>query len=117
MATTAGSPEDRASAMCRAYVAFAKECPGHAAVMFQLGLLNQEDPAFIQQSSRAFAQLSATLAKAAPANAAKLSQATRTLWSAVHGLVALKMLTPKEADEIISFAVRAVVSELRRDST
>ncbi|MEM7268742.1 MAG: TetR-like C-terminal domain-containing protein [Pseudomonadota bacterium] len=108
--------EDRVAAMCAAYVAFGKREPGRLAVMFRLELIDEGDEHFLKESSRAFGCFEEALrrAAAAPVNDTEVNRAAKTLWAAMHGLLALRMIPEQEADELISFAVSSVLGGLQR---
>lgn len=114
-AAASSSPQDEVIAMCRAYVEMGKNNPGHAAIMFRLDQLNDSDPRFRKRAFHAFDLLSKALARAAPqgVEATHISYATKTLWAAMHGLVALRMIEDQEAEEIVRFAVRTLLAGTR----
>lgn len=110
-ATTA---EAQLTAMCRAYAAIGRTAPGHASIMFQLDLLDQDDPAFRHEAIGAFDLFKEVLAQAASdtADPDMVSQAAKLLWAATHGIVTLKMIPPDEAETLITFAVQASLARL-----
>jgi len=115
-AATSSDPEDRVVAMCQTYVEMGVHDPGHTVIMFRLDLLDDRDQRFREQSLHAFDLFGNALMRAAPQNAdaAQISYAARTLWAAMHGLVALEMIKDQEAEELIRFAVRTLLAGIRR---
>jgi len=114
-ATTSHDPEDRVVAMCQAYRAMGASDPGHTAIMFRLELLDQSDQRFQEQASCAFALFAEALRQAASPRVddAQISYAVKTLCATMHGLVVLEMIEDREAEELIRFAVRALVAGIR----
>jgi AcrR family transcriptional regulator len=75
-----------------AYVEFAQEHPGHFAVMFSPGLLDEDDPALIEARGRSFAVLTSGVdAMAADGRLADARAAVVAGWSLVHGLATLAL--------------------------
>lgn len=114
-AASAHDPPDVVISMCRAYVESGASDPGYAAVMFRLDLLNADDEPFRECAFHAFDLLKMAVAKAAPeaADPAQISIATKALWAAMHGIVALPMIEDQEAEVIIRSAVGAHLARLR----
>ena len=115
-ATGGTGPEAEVAAMCRAYVQFARDDPGPAAVMFRLDVLDPSEAAFRAQAFAAFDGLSAAIARAVPGDVApdQITRGTRVLWAAMQGLVALPMIDAAEAEETIDFAVRTLLAGMRQ---
>lgn len=114
-ATASRDSEDRVVAMCQAYRAMGVNDPGYASIMFRVELLDESDQGFQEQASRAFGLFEKALKQAASrsVDAVKISYAARTLWATMHGLVDLKMIKDREAEELIHFAVRALLAGIR----
>ena len=114
-AAAARDTEDKVVAMCQAYRAMGVSDPGYAAIMFRLELLDESDHRFQEQSFRAFDLFAEALRQAASrgVDAVQISYAARTLWATMHGLVDLKMINDREAEELIRFAVRTLLAGIR----
>lgn len=75
-----------------AYVAFARDHPGHFAVMFSPGLLDEDDSALVEARSRSFAVLTSGVdAMAAEGRLDDARAAVVAGWSLVHGLATLAL--------------------------
>jgi AcrR family transcriptional regulator len=75
-----------------AYVAFARDHPGHFAVMFSPGLLDEGDPALAEARGRSFGVLTAGVdALAADGRLEDSRAAVVAGWSLVHGLATLAL--------------------------
>jgi AcrR family transcriptional regulator len=75
-----------------AYVAFARDHPGHFAVMFSPGLLDESDPGLIGARGRSFAVLTGGVdALAAEGRLEDARAAVVAGWSLVHGLATLAL--------------------------
>jgi AcrR family transcriptional regulator len=75
-----------------AYVAFARDHPGHFAVMFSPGLLDEDDPALNEAKERTFAVLTGGVdALAASGRLEDARAAAVAGWSLVHGLATLAL--------------------------
>jgi AcrR family transcriptional regulator len=75
-----------------AYVAFARDHPGHFAVMFSPGLLDEDDPALTEARGRSFAVLTSGVDALAPEGRLEDARAAVVAgWSLVHGLAALAL--------------------------
>ncbi|MEL6234542.1 MAG: TetR-like C-terminal domain-containing protein [Pseudomonadota bacterium] len=105
-------PRDKVIARCRAYIAICVEEPGQALVMFRPELVNDSDPLFQERAVQTFALFRDAVARAAipDANASQVGQIAKTLWSMMHGLQALRMITDAEAEGLIRFAVGAMLA-------
>ncbi len=105
-------PVEKVIALCRTYVEMGTHHPGCAAVMFRLDVLDDCDARFRESSFHAFDQLSHAVADAAPPGTKedRIQTASKTLWAAMHGLLALDMIADDEAEEILSFAVRTLLA-------
>lgn len=114
-AKAARSSEERVVAMCQAYRALGVNEPGYAAIMFRVELLDESDPRFQEQASRAFDLFAETLKQAASRSVdeVKISYAARMLWATMHGLVDLDIMEDREADELIRFSVSIVLAGIR----
>ncbi|WP_419907143.1 TetR/AcrR family transcriptional regulator [Hoeflea sp.] len=114
-AATSHDTEDKVVAMCQAYRAMGTSDPGHASIMFRLELLDESDQRFQEQASRAFDLFAGALRQAASqsVDAVQISYAAKTLWATMHGLVDLKMIKDREAEELIRFAVRTLLAGIR----
>lgn len=114
-AAAAGDPEDRVVAMCQAYRTMGVSDPGYTAIMFRLELLDENDQRFREQSSCAFALFAEALKQATSrsVDTAQITYAAKTLWATMHGLVVLELIKDREAEELIRFAVRALLAAIR----
>ncbi|MEM9106962.1 MAG: TetR-like C-terminal domain-containing protein [Pseudomonadota bacterium] len=114
-AATSRDTEDKVVAMCQAYRAMGVSNPGYAAIMFRLELLDESDQGFREKSLRAFDLFAETLKQAASPSVdpIQISYAARTLWATMHGLVDLRMIKDREAEELIRFAVRTLLAGIR----
>lgn len=75
-----------------AYVTFARDHPGHFAVMFAPGLLDEDDPALVEARGRTFAVLTSGVdALAAEGRLEDARAAVVAGWSLVHGLATLAL--------------------------
>lgn len=110
-----GDPENQVIAICRTYVEMGVHDPGYAVIMFRLDLLDYNDPVFRERSFHAFGLLSAALQEAVPqgVKAEQIGYAAKTLWSAMHGLVALEMIEQQETDDLIRFVVRTLLAGMQ----
>lgn len=106
---------EKAIAMCLAYVDMRVRSPGHAIIMFRLDLLDEENPELTTHAFAAFGQLMQVVASAVATHgdAALVERATKTLWSTMHGLVALTMIDEREAKDLVDFAVRNLFAGMR----
>lgn len=111
----AEAPADKIAAMCQAYIDMCRRDRGRALIMFRLDLIDAQTPQFQDRSRRAFDQLGDALAGASGrrAEAGEINRAAKTLWAAMHGLVALEMIEDQEAEEIVRFAVQAILAGMR----
>ncbi len=107
--------EDRVVAMCQAYREMGVSDPGYTAIMFRLELLDENDQRFQEQSSCAFDLFAEALKQATSrsVDTTQISYAAKTLWATMHGLVVLEMIKDREAEELIRFAVRALLCGIR----
>lgn len=114
-ASASRDSEDRVVAMCHAYRAMGVSDPGYAAIMFRVERLDESDQDFREQSLRAFDLFAEALKQAISRNvdATQISYAAKTLWATMHGLVDLKMIEDREAEELIRFAVRTLLAGIR----
>ncbi|MEM9197277.1 MAG: TetR/AcrR family transcriptional regulator [Pseudomonadota bacterium] len=105
-------PRDQVIAMCRAYIDLCVEEPGPALVMFRLELVDGSDPQFQDRAVHSFEQFSRAVAHASPPSAdrSQIDQIAKTLWSMMHGLQVLRMITDDEAEGLIRFAVGALLA-------
>ena len=108
-------PVEKVIALCRTYVEMGVRYPGCAAVMFRLDVLDESDDRFRKAASHAFGLLSDAVANAVPpgTEAIRINHACKTLWAAMHGLVALKTIWQDEAEEILCFAVRTLLAGMQ----
>lgn len=75
-----------------AYVGFAASHPAHFAVMFQPALLDVDDPAYVEASAGAFAELSFGVdALSTQVPRADAAAAVTAAWSLMHGLATLEL--------------------------
>ena len=113
----AASPdsEDRVVSMCHAYREMGTSDPGYASIMFRVELLDETNQRFLERASLAYGLFEGALKQAASrsVDTAKVSYAAKTLWATMHGLVDLKMIKGREADELIRFAVRTLLAGIR----
>lgn len=114
-ANASRDPEDQIIAMCRAYVEMASTDPGYALIMFRLDLLNDTDERFRDQSFHAFNLFKTAISRAASevVEPSQVGSAAKTLWAAMHGLVALHMIEEQEAEELVRFAVHTLIAGIR----
>ena len=105
-------PVEKVIAVCRTYVEMGVRYPGCAAVMFRLDVLDDSDDRFREAAFHAFGLLSDAVANAVSpgTEAIRIDQASKTLWAAMHGLLALEMIEQDEAEEILCFAVRTLLA-------
>lgn len=100
-----------------AYVRFARAHPGHFAVMFSPGLLDERDPELGEARGRTFAVLRGGVdAMAADGRLDDARAAVVTAWSLVHGLATLAatgnlggagLLTEESEDALLDLTRRA----------
>lgn len=111
----AGGAENAISAMCRAYIDVGAQYPGHATVMFRLDLLDDADASFRDCSFRAFGLLREAVKRAVGDHAADMdiSNATKTLWATMHGVMTLTMIKQGEAIELVEFTTRTLLAGMR----
>ncbi len=84
-----------------AYVEFAVAHPAHFAVMFQPTLLELDDPAYVDASTGAFAELRAGVdALSASGPRADAAAAVTAAWSLMHGLATLELTGNLERSKI-----------------
>lgn len=114
-ATKAHGSEDQVVAMCQAYRAMVANDPGYAAVMFRLDLVEESDQRFQEQASCAFGLFAEALRTAVPdsVDSKQVNYAAKMLWATMQGLIDLDVIDGQEAEELIHFSVRTVLTGLR----
>lgn len=117
IAASEADAEEQVIAMCQAYVKLGVSDPGHAVIMFRLDLLDKGHLPLSDTAFRAFDLVAAAVRRATShlATETQIDYATRTLWAATQGLVALETIDDQDPEELISFAVRTLFAGMHRN--
>lgn len=84
-----GSPRERLTAACHAYVDFALRRPAMFELMFRRDLIDPEDPALAAASSAVFDEFAALVAAVGGHGGTDPRLVAASLWAALHGLAQL----------------------------
>lgn len=107
----APAPADRVVALARTYVDMSVRYPGYAAILFRWDLVDHSVQAYSDAASASFDLLhgavSAAVAPTTPER--EIRHTAKSIWAMAHGFVTLSLTEDDEADDRISFAVRALL--------
>lgn len=111
-------PIERVFAICKSYVQMGTTHKGHAEVMFRWDLVDQSDQDYAYAAGHTLETLIAAVDAATPAatNKVDVEHASKTLWAAMQGFVALSLSEDELASDRIEFAVKTLLRGVSANS-
>ena len=114
---------DHAEALCRGYLAFARDNPAHYRLLFRTDAIDSANPSYQAAAHEAFARLATAVADVEGQDDEREPINALSIWSAIHGLADLLLAgqvsshtdddAGRTADRLVALLVERLISPER----